>query len=189
MAKIQYDRLDVLNEATNLFWKSGYYATSMQELFEVTGLKAGSVYLAFGNKESLFKMAIEHYTDTSLASLSEQFNDSNLVGKNICIVLQTFVEESYKSDYCGCFLVKSQLELGADRALNVYISDQLSRIETFYVEQLLSLYTKEEAKEKAASIMIHMFGLCVYGYQSKNQEVLLNTLQQSLPWLPWHTQH
>ena len=63
MAKIQYDRLNVLNEVTDLFWKSGYYATSMQAIFDVTGLKSGSVYLSFGNKESLFKMTIEHYTN------------------------------------------------------------------------------------------------------------------------------
>ncbi len=186
MAKIQYDRLNVLTQTMNLFWQSGYHATSMQALFTVTGLKPGSVYLAFGNKESLFKMSVEHYTNNAVAELNRIFSEADSVGEAISLLLTSFVTNINTEDYVGCFLVKSQLELSNDCELKAYVQQQLKRIEQVYEVNLLSLYEEKDAKEKATSIMLHMFGICVYGYHSKNQNILMNTLHASLPWLPWH---
>jgi len=38
------------------------------------------------------------------------------------------------------------------------------------------------------SIMMHIFGLRVYGYHSQNKESMLSSLQLGLPWLPWTPQ-
>lgn len=185
MAKVLYDRQEVINETTNLFWKSGYYATSMQTLFQVTGLKPGSIYLAFGNKESLFKLAVDNYTETALTNLRQVFNEQGSVGKSICCILQMFTNEIKNDNYNSCFLVKSQLELGNDIMLKNYVSKRLMRLEQLYAEQLLSLYRKAEAEEKAASIMLHIFGICVYGNHNKDANMVMNSLQSNLSWLPW----
>lgn len=54
MARAQFDRDDVIGKSIKLFWKNGYSASSMQQVVKATGLKPGSIYLAFGNKEGLF---------------------------------------------------------------------------------------------------------------------------------------
>jgi len=189
MSKTQFDRQNVLHKATSLFWRVGYNATSMQALFEVTGLKPGSVYLAFGNKEGLFKESLKFYASASIDKLNHKFsqNQNQNIEKIICDVLFSFVEEAVQSEYCSCYLVKSQLELDDQPHTKHYIAEYLAEIEKIYVAQLATIYPIEEAQIKAMSIMIHIFGLRVYGYHTKNKQSLLSSLQLGLPWLPWHT--
>ena len=185
MSKTQFDRQYVLNKAISLFWKVGYNATSMQALFEVTGLKPGSVYLAFGNKEGLFKESLKSYTQQSIDKLHETFNQNQAVEQVICEILLSFVEEATRAEYCSCFLVKSQLELDDKTNIKQTISEYLTTIEILYADQLATLYSIEEAQQKAASIMVHIFGLRVYGYHLNRKQQMLSSLQLGLHWLPW----
>lgn len=57
----QFDRGTALNKALNMFWRHGYEATSLADLVEATGAKAPTLYAEFGNKEGLFRAAVEHY--------------------------------------------------------------------------------------------------------------------------------
>ncbi len=51
----------VLDAALETFWRQGYESTSMADLMAATGLHKGSLYQLFGDKESLFKAALERY--------------------------------------------------------------------------------------------------------------------------------
>ncbi len=55
----------------NVFWTRGYHATSMTDLLEGTGLSRGSLYKAFGDKKSLFLLALECYAEAGLEELGE----------------------------------------------------------------------------------------------------------------------
>ncbi|MCZ7153843.1 TetR/AcrR family transcriptional regulator, partial [Salmonella enterica] len=50
----QFDEGLALDKALALFWQKGYAATSMQELAAATGVQRGSLYNAYGDKETLF---------------------------------------------------------------------------------------------------------------------------------------
>ncbi|MFD5564022.1 TetR/AcrR family transcriptional regulator [Kitasatospora griseola] len=56
-----FDRAAVLTAATRLFWERGYQATSVGELTGAMGIKPGSLYAAFGDKESLFREVVRAY--------------------------------------------------------------------------------------------------------------------------------
>ncbi|MFD8483905.1 TetR/AcrR family transcriptional regulator [Kitasatospora sp. NPDC059673] len=56
-----FDRAAVLAAATRLFWERGYQATSVGELTGAMGIKSGSLYAAFGDKESLFREVVRGY--------------------------------------------------------------------------------------------------------------------------------
>ncbi len=185
MPKIQFDRQDVLEKATSLFWREGYSATSMQALFEVTGLKPGSVYLAFGNKEGLFKESIDFYGKRSVDYLQAKLSNDDSIEQGICELLLSLVDESTQTDYCSCFLLKSQLELDNQTSLKQHIADYLLTIENVYSNRLATIYGEEEAKQKAASIMVHIFGIRVYGYHTNSKEQILGSLRLGLSWLPW----
>jgi TetR/AcrR family transcriptional regulator, transcriptional repressor for nem operon len=47
----QFDRADVLDRATVLFWRRGYEATSIRDLVTATGINRGSIYATFGDKK------------------------------------------------------------------------------------------------------------------------------------------
>lgn len=50
-----------LDAALDVFWEKGYEGASLQELTEAMGINRPSMYAAFGNKESLFLKALDHY--------------------------------------------------------------------------------------------------------------------------------
>ena len=57
----QFDRDTALDKELEMFWRHGYEATSMSDLVEGTGAKAPTLYAEFGNKEGLFRAAVERY--------------------------------------------------------------------------------------------------------------------------------
>lgn len=56
-----FDREHALTQAMLVFWERGYEGASLTELTEAMGIKPPSLYAAFGDKEALFREAIEHY--------------------------------------------------------------------------------------------------------------------------------
>lgn len=56
-----FDKDEALDAALRLFWRHGYEGTSIAALAEALGVTVPSLYLAFGNKESLFMQAVERY--------------------------------------------------------------------------------------------------------------------------------
>ncbi|MDO6683995.1 MULTISPECIES: TetR/AcrR family transcriptional regulator [unclassified Agarivorans] len=190
MAKMQFQREQVLEQSANLFWRVGYHATSMQQVFQHTGLKPGSVYLAFGNKEALFKESLTHYCQASLQGIQASLSAASNIELGICQILESMLVQSLNSDYCSCFLVKSQLEFSDEPELQALVSEQLQQIEALYSEFLMQIYDEPEAKAKACSLMLHIFGIRVYSYHQGSLEKMRQALQVGLPWLPWpNTQH
>lgn len=64
-----YDIETVLREAMTVFWRRGYVAASMSDIYEATGLKPGNLYATFGDKEGLFQAAFAAYVEHFRSSL------------------------------------------------------------------------------------------------------------------------
>ncbi|WP_058995737.1 TetR/AcrR family transcriptional regulator [Leptolyngbya sp. NIES-2104] len=56
-----------LEQALLLFWRKGYLGTSLTDLTEAMGINRPSLYAAFGNKETLFRKALDRYRDQHTA--------------------------------------------------------------------------------------------------------------------------
>lgn len=57
----EFDADLALEKALRVFWEKGYEGTSMADLTAAMGINRPSLYSAFGNKESLFRKAMERY--------------------------------------------------------------------------------------------------------------------------------
>lgn len=53
-----------LFKALNVFWRHGFEGASMSELTEAMGITRPSLYAAYGNKEELFRKALDLYEKT-----------------------------------------------------------------------------------------------------------------------------
>ncbi|GHA18771.1 TetR/AcrR family transcriptional regulator [Oceanisphaera arctica] len=186
MTRVQFDREQVIRDATRLFWQQGFSGASIQRVVKATGLKPGSLYLAFGSKEALYQTALEHYAGQAKSMLCQVLEQAPSIGEGICRQLLRMVDEAGKVDYCSCFLVKSQLELAASGgALQHKVSVYLTDIESLYADYLGRLYAPELARQYAASLMLHIFGIRVYGYLGHERDVMVTAMKVGLPWLPW----
>jgi AcrR family transcriptional regulator len=56
-----------LTAALKVFWERGYEGASMAELTEAMGITKPSLYACFGNKEALFRKALDLYERDKMA--------------------------------------------------------------------------------------------------------------------------
>lgn len=71
----EFDRDVALQEAMLLFWRKGYLAASLTDLCDAMGIRAPSLYAAFGSKEALYLEAVERYAKTVGPSIWGRLTD------------------------------------------------------------------------------------------------------------------
>jgi AcrR family transcriptional regulator len=54
-----FDQTTAVDRAMRVFWERGFEGASLSELTSAMGIKPGSLYVAFGNKQDLFRKALE----------------------------------------------------------------------------------------------------------------------------------
>jgi AcrR family transcriptional regulator len=59
----EFDPDQALDRALRVFWRSGYEGASIADLTEAMGITKPSLDAAFGNKEELFRKALDRYVD------------------------------------------------------------------------------------------------------------------------------
>jgi len=107
-----FDEQEVLNKAINLFWKQGYAATSVQDLVNHLGINRASIYGTFGDKETLYKKALEEYRKTNLEGIKRFFENHLDIKEGFKNLFQKAVDEAIKDkDRKGCFVVNTTTEL------------------------------------------------------------------------------
>ncbi|VEL96649.1 TetR family transcriptional regulator [Alteromonas sp. 76-1] len=192
MAKAQFDKDSILDKTIMLFWQQGYHGTSMQDVTATTGLKPGSLYNSFGNKEQLFIASLERYAQRSADKMKLAM--SHGTGEGIVMLLTDMVaargkKDYTQKDYASCFIIKTQLELTrTEPKLAKLAGDYLSRTKAQYKVAIASEYGEALSEVYATSVMMAIFGIRVYGYQQPNEADVLESLRLSLHWLPW-TKH
>lgn len=184
MAKKGFERETVLDNAILLFWQQGFTASSMLQIVQATGLKPGSLYHEFDNKEGLFLASLTRYSERTMGSIRETIEQSDSVTKGIRQILARLIEDTLDKQYCGCFLIKTQLELAAqNNELYQLASKKLADTEDLYGQYLGSQFDPVIAKQYAKQLMMVIFGIRVYGYQGRDKNELTLSVQQLLPWL------
>jgi AcrR family transcriptional regulator len=66
-----FDIDEVLDRALHVFWRKGYEGTTLPDLTAAMGINRPSLYAAFGNKEELFRKALDRYADQTGARIHE----------------------------------------------------------------------------------------------------------------------
>lgn len=59
----EFDIDKALETAMQIFWRKGYEGTTLSDLTEAMGINRPSLYAAFGNKEALFRKALDRYAN------------------------------------------------------------------------------------------------------------------------------
>jgi AcrR family transcriptional regulator len=58
-----FDADEALERALQVFWRQGYEGATLTDLTNAMGITRTSMYAAYGNKEALFRKALERYTE------------------------------------------------------------------------------------------------------------------------------
>jgi AcrR family transcriptional regulator len=73
----EFDVERVLDAALRVFWQKGYEGSSFEDLTKATGIVRPSLYAAFGNKEALFRQALDRYDATYMCFANESLGERN----------------------------------------------------------------------------------------------------------------
>lgn len=110
----QFDRDLALDRALELFWRHGYDATSLSDLVEVTGAKAPTLYAEFGNKEGMFRAAVERYlskyTTCTNQLLEQPLPIAEIIDAYVRSSAEVFTDPDMPS---GCFMVCASAALAS----------------------------------------------------------------------------
>lgn len=66
-----FDLNEALDAAMQVFWRKGYEGASLSDLTQAMGINRPSLYSAFGDKETLFRKALDRYAEGPAAYLRE----------------------------------------------------------------------------------------------------------------------
>src|ERR1700704_2217328 len=66
-----FDLDKALDAAMQVFWQKGYEGASLSDLTHAMGVNRPSLYAAFGDKETLFRKALDRYTKGPAAYVRE----------------------------------------------------------------------------------------------------------------------
>ena len=121
----EFDPDKALDQAMAVFWKKGYEGASLPDLTRAMGINRPSLYAAFGNKESLFRKAMDRYMGGPAAHVTEALAAptarevaARLLHGGIDIVADG-------KGPGGCFMVQSALACGdSAEALRKEVADR-----------------------------------------------------------------
>ncbi|MBN9458161.1 MAG: TetR/AcrR family transcriptional regulator [Bosea sp.] len=130
----EFDEQAVLDAAVQSFWKRGYEATSIRDLVKSTGLTGASLYNAFGDKQSIYRRALDHYVE---GSIGERIRRCEAMEPRAAIeaFFRDILARSIQDEECkGCMLVNAALDVAPeDPGFRAAVAAVLQRLEDFFL--------------------------------------------------------
>lgn len=106
-----FDEYEVLDKAVNLFWRKGYYATSIQDLVDYLGVNRASLYDTYGGKKKLFERAFLHYQRSNANSITQFLMKHEDVRSGLKELFEIAIQQSDQDqDHKGCLVVNTTIE-------------------------------------------------------------------------------
>lgn len=107
-----FDTDEALERAMLVFWELGYEGASLAALTGAMNISTTSMYAAFGNKEELFRKALERYTEGPSAYLARALEEPTALGVATAL-LAGVVRTTTRPDHPrGCMGVQGALAAG-----------------------------------------------------------------------------
>jgi len=134
----QFDEQQVIESLMKVFWEKGYEASSMQDLVAASGLLKGSLYGAFGDKQTLYLMALRHYDRTRIQAGIDMLNGEGSARQKIARLFDNVIESTKRGDFAGgCLLCNASLEMAVtDRQVKNEVKTTIRRLKVAIMDAL-----------------------------------------------------
>jgi AcrR family transcriptional regulator len=165
-----YDAGEALARARDTFWRSGYSATTLDDLSAATGMNRPSLYGAFGDKRALYLMALERYIEVSGQVMDEVLGSELPLGEALMRVYDLALGMYYRAGSAptGCFLTGTAVtEAVNDEAVRTILSDGFRLFDRAFEARLARAQQTGELSPNAdpamlgrlASAVLHSLGM------------------------------
>jgi AcrR family transcriptional regulator len=182
-----FDELEVLENLMKVFWDKGYEATTMQDLVKVSGLLKGSLYGAFGDKQTIYLTALKHYNRTRMHAQIEILNGEGSVRQKISRLFDNVIEATKRGVFAGgCLLCNASLEKAvSDKLVKNEIKTTIRLLKVAIVDAVKKEGVNEDqAASLAAFIISAYFGTRVLAKAGAPAAMIGETRDHCLQLLP-----
>ena len=113
-----YDRETALAAAGDAFWRTGYAATTLDDLCDATGMNRPSLYAAFGDKHGFYLAVLDRYAAASIERLADFLERDLPLATQLAAVYDAALSIYLEGDDAarGCFLVGTAVTEASDDA-------------------------------------------------------------------------
>lgn len=133
----EFDVDAAVQAAMSTFWERGYEGASLSNLTAATGVGRQSLYLAFGDKRSLYLAALDRYRELFQAPLLVALREAGDVRAVLRSALVSLVDGSCGPVAAGCLLVNAATErAGHDEDVRRRVAAAFEALEDALVEAL-----------------------------------------------------
>ncbi len=175
---------EVLDKAVNLFWKQGYYSTSMQDVVDALGINRASLYNTFGDKRSLFEKALKRYQEVNRKQLQDFLDKQSSIKEGLKKLLEMAIgSPEDKSNRKGCLMVNTTTEfLPEDEYIRVLMAKNKVSMEDIFLGFLTrgleigEISKNLDVESVACLLFTHYNGIKVISKINKNKEDLIRSI-------------
>lgn len=135
---VEFNEVEKIDKAMNVFSEKGYNATSMQDLVDAMQINRSSLYNTIGDKHQLFMKCIGNYFDNAMLEIKEKVAKESSA-KQALIRIITDKTDWIVSDDKGCLGMKTSFEIATEDAT---VRNQMSKNSEIFITFLASVVQK-----------------------------------------------
>jgi TetR/AcrR family transcriptional repressor of nem operon len=181
----EFDEQAVLESATEWFWNNGYEATSVRDLADRMGMTTASLYNAFGDKRSLYRLVLDRYAIVALQRCADAFDGNMPPVQGIESFFNTIVEDALNDRlHKGCLVVNTSLEVAPhDADFRDVVAKVFVRIEKYMRDCITAgqldgtISTKQPADDLARLLLGALLGIRVLSRTRPDSELLTGLIR------------
>ena len=186
---IEYDEAEVLARALEQFWREGYEASSVNKLLDCCGINRGTLYNSFADKNTFFKIVINHYNEMLDRQIAASLKNPGLgTWESITAFFEeTVVNVPVRQRNLGCLLVNSLCSsVNYDGEIKRVLRASLNHMRKALVERLREARAKGKLKKGldeylAADILINaLHGIRVNSRNGKSARQLKSIAKHAI---------
>lgn len=186
-----FSEAEALDAAMRVFWEKGYEGTTLDDLTKTMGINRSSLYATFGDKETLFRKVIAHYSTGPMATLwkaLEQPTARDVVEALLRAAVNFLADPSHPK---GCLTLQGGMACGSDaesvrRTMIDWRKSGLSRLQKRFqrAHQDGDLARDVDPKDLARYILIVMNGLGVQAANGATKTEMTRAVEMALQSMP-----
>lgn len=184
----EFEPEEALEKAMGVFWRQGYFDTSVDDLVKQVGVSRYGLYATFGNKHGLFLATLDRYRDTFISQLLADLETPNSSLEQIHDYF-SFLTKICKTERgkWGCFMCNTATELASqDEQVSEKINNYLQRLTQAFRQALTNA---QQQNQISSNINVDDYGkyltgvtlgLCVYARAQVNPETIKSYVRVAL---------
>lgn len=183
----QFDTEVALSKAMEVFQANGYEAASLSELLKNMGIGKKSLYDTFGNKQSLFLKALDHYAQTNLRDIRSRLSAEGSPLQNLKHLLLDWQKMHSQPGSYGCMFGTNIADFNTDdQEIAKVMRGYLGQLEQVFSATLTRAQAKGELnptanpKNLARLILCTSQGMALLGRVMDNDTTLAGAVQAAI---------